>query len=388
MRLPCPPTPRLRRVNRREGVQPDYLGISRIHVIFQTSSDMNTTTTTDLRERFAELRKAARSTATFCSLLGTDRHTLERLGMLPRYKVFHLPKSAAGEMRLIEDPAPLLKKAQVMLNRYLQSAYYFEKSNAGYGFVVNTVTDEDRRNILTNARKHLGKPWLLQLDLTDFFHFVTDEKVRNIFESPPFCFKEDITELLIAVTTYLGRLPMGAPTSPVLSNFACRDMDDSLQALAEAKNWTYTRYADDLSFSSKRPFNEDDQWALKQCILDHGFKVNAQKTRLCGPDDEKIVTGILLRGNGELKPGFFEEVTAEVRRLAAVMAAQHFHGELHTHWVEKMKHQIRGKIAFIGFVLGVRKPAYINLRDQFYTACAPPEEEFGAVSWKGFNYLK
>lgn len=349
---------------------------------------MNINTTAELRERFAALRKAARSTANLCTLLGTDKHTLERLALQPRYKVFHLPKSAAGDLRLIEDPAPLLKKVQGALNHYLQSAYYFEKSHAGYGFVVNPVTDEDRRNILTNARKHLDRPWLLQLDLTDFFHHVTEKKVREVFHTPPLCFKEDITDLLTAITTYQGRLPMGAPSSPVLSNLACRELDDGLQALATAKNWVYTRYADDLSFSSKRPFDDDERWTLRQIIRDQGFQVNEHKTRLCGPDDEKIVTGILLRGKGELKPGFFAEVEQEVRRLAAVIEAQHFHGELRTHWVEKMKQQVRGKITFIGFVLGVRNADYIRLRDDFYTACAPPEEDFGAVSWKGFNYLK
>lgn len=349
---------------------------------------MTTTTTSDLRERFDRLRKASRSTATLFNLLGTDKLTLERLALQPRYKVFHLPKNGNGDLRLIEDPAPVLKKIQFTLNQYLQSAYYFEKSNAGYGFVVNPITDEDRRNILTNARKHLGRPWLLQLDLCDFFHFITEKKVREIFESPPLCFKEDAADLLTAVTTYQGRLPMGAPTSPVLSNFACRDLDDNLQAMANAKNWTYTRYADDLSISSKQPFADDERWALRQLIQDQGFMLNDQKTLLCGPDDEKIVTGILLRGKGKLRPGFFEELKQEVRRLAAVIEAQHFHGELRTHWVEKMKQQLRGKIAFAGFILGVRNADYIQLRDDYYTACAPPEEEFGAVSWKGFNYLK
>lgn len=349
---------------------------------------MNTTTTTTLRERFATLRKAARSATTLCTLLGTDRHTLERLALQPRYKVFHLSKSAGGDLRLIEDPAPLLKKVQTTLNLYLQSAYYFERSHAGYGFVVNPVSDDDRRNILTNARKHLHRPWLLQLDLRDFFHHVTEEKVRTIFDAPPLCFKEDITDLLTGVTTYLGRLPMGAPTSPVLSNLACRDLDEALHALATAKQWVYTRYADDLSLSARRPFSGDDLFAIRQIVRDCDFVVNEQKTCLSGPEQDKIVTGILLRGNGELRPGFFAEVEQDVRRLAAVVEAQHFHGELSTHWVEKMKQQIRGKIAFIGFVLGVRNTDYINLRDNYYAACAPPEEDFGAVSWRGFNYLK
>jgi len=347
---------------------------------------MNKATSEDIKERFAALRRI-RSTAALCTLLGIDKLTLEVLARQPRYKAFHLPKNADGNLRLIEDPPPVLKKIQSTLNHYLQSAYYFEKSHAGYGFVTSPVTDYDKRNILTNARKHLRRPWLLQTDLCDFFHYVTQQKVQEVFRAPPLCFSEDLSELLTALTTYQGRLPMGAPSSPVLSNFACRALDEALYELAQAKLWVYTRYADDLSISSMRPMDTEDQWKIRSIIQEHGFLVNESKTRLLGPDDEKIVTGILLRNKGELRPGFYEEVTTEVAQLAAVVESQHFYGELRTYWVEKMKQQVRGKITFIGFVLGVRHPEYINLRDRFYTACAPPEETFGAVSWRGFHYL-
>lgn len=348
---------------------------------------MRITTTADLRDRFRAFRNAAKSAVTLANFLGTDVLLLERLGLHPQYKTFHLPKNEHGDLRLIEDPPPALKKVQAALNHSLQGAYYFEKSYSGYGFVVNPVTDEDKRNILTNARRHLKKKYLLQYDLLDFFHTVTTEKIQLVFESPPFCFSEDVCDLLTAITTCQGRLPMGAPTSPVLSNFACRNLDEQLMALAQAKLWTFTRYADDFTFSANRPFEADDQCAIHQIIEQEGFRVNDRKTRLSGPDDDKIVTGILLRGKGELRPGFLEETRQEVEQLATVVKAQHYHGELRTHWTEKMKQHTRGKITFIGFVLGTTHPDYMAVRDAYYTACAPPEAEFGAVSWRGFHYL-
>jgi RNA-directed DNA polymerase len=211
--------------------------------------------------------------------------------------------------------------------------------------------------------------------------------VSKVFSEPPLCFKEEVVDLLTAVCTYQGRLPMGSPASPVLSNLVCRNLDDHLIALAEAKLWTFTRFADDLTFSAKRSFAPDDVLAIQQIITEQGFVLNDAKTRVFGPDDAKIVTGILLKGRGELRPGFYEETQSELENMAVVIKAQHYHGELRTHWTEKMKQQVRGKISFIGFVLGVRNQRYMDLRDAFYTACAPPEEEFGAVSWKGFHYL-
>ncbi len=344
-------------------------------------------TSAALRERLDAFRKAARSATTLCTLLGTDKLTLERLSVHPHYKTFHLSKNEAGDLRLIEDPSPPLKKVQTILNGCLQGAYYFERSYASYGFAVNPITDKDKRNILANARRHLRKKWVLQYDLQDFFHAVTEKMVTDIFALAPFDFRESIVDLLTALTTYQGRLPMGAPTSPVLSNFACRRLDEQLTELAKARCWDFTRYADDLTFSANRAFDTNDQWTIRAILAEAGFTINPNKTRLLGPDDAKIVTGILLKGQGELRPGFFEETEREVAHLATVLQAQHYHGELRTYWTEKMKQQTRGKLTFIGFVLGVQHPEYIRIRDAYYTACAPPEEEFGAVSWKGFHYL-
>jgi len=343
-------------------------------------------TSEDKRSLFNLLRKS-KSVNAVCGLLGIEKRTLELLARQPKYKIFEVSKNRHGENRLIEDPSPPLKRLQSKLNKYLQSAYYFEKSSASFGFVANLNSDDDKRNILANARKHLERPWLLQLDLSDFFHYVTEKKVYDIFARPPFVFKEDLSLLLTALTTYQGRLPMGAPTSPVLSNFACRMLDERILDMADAKNWVFTRYVDDFTFSAKRPFTDDEVSEIKSVIREEGFEINLKKLQRPGPDEDKIVTGILLRGKGELKPGFLEELEKETRQLHDIMDAQNYHGEIRTHWVDKMKQQVRGKIAFAGFVLGNRNETYIRLKDAYYVAINPPEEDFGAVSWRGFHYL-
>lgn len=325
--------------------------------------------------------------AALAFLLKMSLNLLERLAQRPQYRTFQVPKGRDGSYRLIEDPEPVLKQLQRRLNHYLQAIYYLEKPHASYGFVIQPHSDKDKRNILSNARRHLNNPWLIQTDLADFFHQITARHVREIFTGLPFMASPDVATLLTALTTHAGRLPMGAPTSPALSNFACRSMDEGLYALAEANGWVYSRYADDLSFSARMPLGQADLCRVVAEIERQGFRVNPEKTRLLGPEDDKIVTGILLRGNGELQPGTLEQTRQEVQQLSAVVASQHFHGELRTHWVEKMKQRLRGRIAFIGFVLGKRHPDYIALKDQYYTACSPPEELFGAVSWKVFNYL-
>ena len=106
----------------------------------------------------------------------------------------------------------------------------------------------------------LAKPYLLNVDLLDFFHAVKRDRIYDIFRSKPFNFKRNLPDILADLTTYQARLPMGTPTSPVLSNFACRELDRGLLLFSENMLWTYTRYADDMSFSSPNRSSMPISW--------------------------------------------------------------------------------------------------------------------------------
>lgn len=319
-------------------------------------------------------------------LLRTDQRRLQLMASRPSYKSFAIPKKGGGE-RQIEAPANDLKKVLGVLNRYLQSVYLFEKSSAAYGFVTGARNDDDRRNVLSNARKHIGKPYLLNIDLEDFFHSVTQEQVLKIFQGPPFRLKRDLPEILANLCTYHGRLPMGTPTSPVLSNFACRELDQQLSQFSEDLLWTFTRYADDMSFSAKLPITADKVESICSIIEKAGFKVNGRKVKVYGPTDVKIVTGLLLEENEvTLAPDYLDLLAAEVASLQQVLKAQNEQGQLSTRWVEQLKQQVRGRLNFAGFVLKKNDARFTELKDAFHTALNPAPEDFGAVSWRRFPY--
>lgn len=320
-----------------------------------------------------------------CRLLKTDRRKLMLMAGQPRYKSFSVPKKGGGE-RHIETPSPGLKRVQAQLNRFLQSVYYFEKSRASFGFIVGVKNDDDRRNVVTNARKHLGRDYLLNIDIKDFFHAVRKKQILQIFENGPFHFRHDLPGILTKLTTYKGRLPMGTPTSPVLSNFACRSLDEKLVDFAASQNWVYTRYADDMSFSSKQPITEAQANAVKEVIQAANFKVNERKVHIYGPDDPKIVTGLLVADKVQLAPGYLEALAKDIAGLKKVMEVQNVQGELSSKWVDQFKLQVRGRINFAGFVMGRRNEQYIHLKGEYYAAINPPQEEFGAVSWRSFPY--
>jgi len=157
-----------------------------------------------------------------------------------RYKSFQIPNRSGGT-RQITAPASSLKIIQRKLNQILQATYRPKACN--HGFVR-------QKNILTNAREHVRRRFVLNVDLEDFFPFITFRRVRGMFKSPPYNLNPRVATVLAQICCFSDQLPQGAPTSPVVSNMICGKMDDQLRALARKYKCLYTRYADDMTLST------------------------------------------------------------------------------------------------------------------------------------------
>lgn len=313
---------------------------------------------------------------------------LHAVAAAPQYHIFQVPKKD-GSLRLIEDPHKPLKRIHRALNRFLQAVYYFRKTESAYGFTAQCANDEphEHRNIVNNARRHLGAPWLLNVDLEDFFHHVKDLDLARIWLSPPFSFEEELAGLLVRLCTFKGRLPMGAPTSPILSNFAAELLDKELEQLARSRGWTYTRYADDMSFSSQEEIAIEDITLIRTVIRAFDFYPNEEKVKLYGPKEPKLVTGIVVGENKfELPPLFTEELEREIDRLGEVVTVQGLMGKERSRWVEEYRQRIGGMLEFAGFVLGERHEKVTGLERAFEKAVQPPDN-YGAYSWLDFPYV-
>ncbi len=326
-----------------------------------------------------------RTPADLALLLGIAPQRLAALALYPAYRHFTIPKKGGGT-RHIEEPAPPLKEVQEVLNTYLQAVYFFCRSDAAYGFLIRVRDEAEPRHIMTNARRHLGCRWLLNADVQDCFHQVTAARVQALFEGRPFRFGEELARLLAALCTHQGRLPMGAPTSPILSNFAMRALDKSMETLAKNRGWTYTRYADDLSFSSKDPITPEDVRVVSNLAANHGFPFNPRKVKLMGPDDVKVVTGLVVDTEGiRLPPGYVEEFYEHTRTLAGIMGVEmYFHLES-TIWARRFEQKLRGMLEFAGTVLGTDHPEYRKMLQAFRRACDPPDAD-ELFSWLDFPY--
>jgi RNA-directed DNA polymerase len=168
-----------------------------------------------------------------------------------------------------------------------------------HGFVIG-------RSPYTNAQQHERQRWVMKLDLDDFFPTINFGRVRGMFMAHPFDYNPEVATTLAQICCHQGHLPQGAPTSPIISNFICRGLDADLARLARAEKCRYTRYADDLCFSTNRvefpsplatrgPTNELQIGApLLDAITKHGFKPSAEKTRLLRRAQRQRVTGLVV----------------------------------------------------------------------------------------------
>lgn len=337
-----------------------------------------------LRRAFLGLR----SLDDLYELLQTEELKLSTLALNPRYNVFQVPKKS-GKMRLIEDPYDDLQAVQATLNDYLQAVYWFQRSPAAYGFVINPPDGDTPRHIESNATRHLNRPWLLNCDLLDFFHQVSTERVKNVFAGPPFHYDPDVSELLAGLCTFKRRCPMGAPTSPVLSNFAFSAADADLLELAARRGWHYSRYADDMSFSSLEPMSWDDYTDIKRVVTDkHGFEFNEEKAGLFGPEDVKTITGLLLTPDGvEVPPDFVPKLIDDIRQLESALKVQFRAGYGRpSRTNERFQRSVEGKLAFYRRIMGAAHPSMRPIEKALAQALAPPEA-LEVYSWLDFDYF-
>lgn len=342
------------------------------------------------------LKKIQKEADIFCRLqtldevsafLSVPKKEIVLLAFDPIYYHFSVAKPN-GKLRQIEAPEASLKKMQRLLNEHLQQVYYLNQSDAAYGYIPTVKGGTNPKNIRTHAEKHLGCNYMMNADFQDFFHQISLSAVKSIFSAPPFSFDKYTAHTLAKICCYKERLPMGAPTSPVLSNFYTLPFDRELQSWACKHNMVYTRFVDDLSFSSKHHaitplhFSEVTRIAEK-----HQLSFNPSKTKYYGKQDEKVITGLVLRDTVDIVPDFYSELEKDLQRLQAVNEVVFITGKLGTPpMLNTFKQEIMGKIAFIAQIEGNNSNEYLQYLNMFYDAENPPEEL--SVRWTKFgNYL-
>ena len=270
------------------------------------------------------------------------------------YVKFQVPKKSGG-MRTLAAPHKRLKAAQHWILGNVVNK--FPVTEAAHGFVAG-------RGIVTNANPHVNKAVVVNLDLSDFFPSIAFFRVRAVYErygysgSVATVLALLCTECPRAAVTYAGTkyeaatgprgLPQGAPTSPGLSNQVARKLDKRLLGVATKLGVTYTRYADDLTFSGNADLAGKIGWLLakvRNICREEGFAVNEKKTRVMRRSAAQVVTGVVVND----KPSVSRD---EIRRLRAILHRAKSEGldAQNREGRENFREWLAGKIAFVNMV--------------------------------------
>jgi retron-type reverse transcriptase len=228
-----------------------------------------------------------------------------RVAGIDHYTRFQIPKKKGG-MRSIAAPKKTLRIAQNwILNNILSQRTIHP----------NAMAFLPGKNIRHNAEKHTGTHTVVRVDLKDFFPSVKFPRVKGLFQS--WGYNEGIATVLALICTDATRieasldgqayfvalgerfLPQGTCTSPAITNILCGGtgyLDHRLTRLGEKLNWTYTRYADDLVFSTNG--SEDTLRSLlgltHKIVKEEGFEINQEKTRVMHRHQRQTVTGVVV----------------------------------------------------------------------------------------------
>lgn len=342
--------------------------------------------------------------------LGNDCHrfTLKQINFYcnpnhnpkKRYQNFYIPKKSGG-MRKISSPRGALKSILTYLNVIFSALY--EPTQAAMGFVPG-------RSIADNASMHIGKNYVFNTDIKDFFPSIHQARIWKILQLRPFYLTPDIASVIAGLCCMqdpngildkngkkIGVLPQGSPCSPILTNIVCRNLDKRLLGLAKRFNIQYTRYADDITFSSDyNVFNEDSEFMkeLIRIVSDQNFEINKKKTRLQKRGSRQEVTGLVVNEKVNIVKEYYNDLRSLLyiwQKYGKEQAYAKFYiryissktYKSNKNYMPSMPAVINGKLLYLKMVIGDDSYKYITLRDKFLELCP----ECGFFSNTNLYYL-
>lgn len=261
-------------------------------------------------------------------------------GVDKSYTSFEIQKKTGG-IRKIHAPSNELKYIQ----KKLAQALY--KNNGKKQNKRNNISHafEKEKGIISNAKIHRKKRVILNIDLENFFESFHFGRVRGFFiKNNDFLLSTEVATVIAQLACYNGKLPQGSPSSPIITNLVCEILDRRISKIAKIYKLHYTRYADDLTFSTndKKFLNLQDEFyeKISKEIIKAGFKINDKKTRLQLKDSRQIVTGLVVNKKVNVNRTYSKETRAMVQQL-------YKQGSFEINGKAATLNQLEGRLAFI-----------------------------------------
>ena len=281
-------------------------------------------------------------------------YLLYKMNPILKYTQFTIAKKSGG-LRSISAPTERLKELQKSLSKLLLdciddiNSSKSKKSTLAHGFVRE-------KSIITNAEMHKNTKNVLNIDLKDFFGQFNFGRVRGFFISNNhFLLHKDVATIIAQISCHNNELPQGSPCSPVITNLITHSLDIRLASMAKKYSCSYSRYADDTTFSTRKNKFPEQIMAqngtvftpsrrLDKEIDRSGFKLNHKKTRIQYKDSRQDVTGLIVNKRIGVKK--------EYRQITKSMCNSLFHTGEFTKLVDG-KHEkgtlneLEGRLNFI-----------------------------------------
>jgi RNA-directed DNA polymerase len=289
-----------------------------------------------------------------------------------RYAEFEIPKRRGGT-RTILRPTRDLAILQGKLRQVLEAVYRPRRCVRGF---------HPGTSIVKNAEPHVAAPVVLNVDLLDFFPSINFGRVRGLLAAPPYNRPTPVATLIAQISTVRDQLPQGAPTSPVLSNMVAASLDTRMTRIARAHGLVYTRYADDLTFSTSEPTLPSSiasrvggrvvlGESLSAEVAAAGFRPNPAKLHLRGPSERQEVTGLVVNTRVNVPRTRIRQVRAMLhawRKWGIERADAEFRSRYDIRrrsGAPAFKRVLRGRIDYIRMVRGQEDELYQRLHDQY-----------------------
>lgn len=348
------------------------------------------------------------------SLQQLNYYSNPRIGGV-RYAVFEIGKKSGGT-RVINAPVSGLSVIQKCLNLILGCV--FQPHPAAMGFVQG-------KSILHNAQVHAGNFYVYNIDLRDFFTSIDQARIWKCMQLEPFNLVRDkigrtadqlanekprlevanIISAICCTQMTVDRsekgemrkrvrnvLPQGAPTSPLLSNVICRRLDHLLSGVARRFGLKYSRYADDITFSSlhnvfqsHNPFIKE----MRRVISEQGFIINEEKVRLQKSGYRQAVTGLTVNEKVNVSRTFEKDLRRWLYlwerygyTKSCVIYRKTTTREEAVNKLPELKEVLRGRLAFMKGICGEKNTRFLGYNERFSKLIKQQEDFADKISPK------
>jgi RNA-directed DNA polymerase len=290
-------------------------------------------------------------------------HSLIDLCRNPQYHKI-VTFSPRGKKRVFYTPNVQLKKTQRKLNQWFreEKRKHWETSDT-----TNKALFQIESSCINHARLHAGKKHILQVDIKNFFSSISQHRVYDFFKDN--LNNDNLAASLALLTTYKNMLPTGAPSSSAVAEMLIHKLDEKLIDYSQKNNLTYSRYLDDLCFSSNHYINMSALFEIENIVTSEHFQLNHNKTRFQSNKAKQTVTGITVNEHPNVNRKYMRllrSVVHSIKTKGLEKSMEIYKEKFPEQTIKDVIHFsniIEGKLAWVAAVKGVKNKEYLKMKE-------------------------